>query len=292
MRLFTQHLARRLPAGSLAEAAHAGLQDSAPRAALLSLHARAAGVQPGDWEHPSLVQLWGPRAAVYVVPADARGAFTLGRLPRNPEASARLHRLAAETCAWLDGRQVRYGDVQRAVGKEFRWYGPPTGVIGIRWDTRDTVVFETEPPDQDPEDARLELGRRFLHWFGPMTANDFGRWAGVTRVDAATTMQALAPEVASIEAMSPDPTLVEGVRLLPPGDPYLFFDRPREVAGPGYTGVVLLDGECVGTWLRRGGVVDITPTVGLAAADRARVEAEALSLPVEAERREVRWRSQ
>jgi hypothetical protein len=53
-------LDERLPAGakSLRLAAWAGLQDSVPRAALFSIHARVAGTSSGDWEHPSLVQLW------------------------------------------------------------------------------------------------------------------------------------------------------------------------------------------------------------------------------------------
>ena len=56
---------------SLRRAAWAGLQDSMPRAALLSLHARVDGVEPSTWEDPSLAQLWGPRYSTYVV-AEAR----------------------------------------------------------------------------------------------------------------------------------------------------------------------------------------------------------------------------
>ncbi|MFN7978049.1 MAG: hypothetical protein U0P30_07930, partial [Vicinamibacterales bacterium] len=46
----------RLPAGarSFRIAAWAGLQDSSPRAALLSLHARVRGVTAASWEHASL----------------------------------------------------------------------------------------------------------------------------------------------------------------------------------------------------------------------------------------------
>ena len=36
---------------SLRRAAWAGLQDSMPRAALLSLHARVEGVEPMTWDH-------------------------------------------------------------------------------------------------------------------------------------------------------------------------------------------------------------------------------------------------
>src|SRR5436309_15509726 len=74
---FRQHvgaLDERLPRGarSLRRAAWAGLQDSMPRAALLSIHARVDGAHPSIWEGPSLVQLWGPRFSTYVVPARDR----------------------------------------------------------------------------------------------------------------------------------------------------------------------------------------------------------------------------
>src|SRR5437763_1668580 len=55
---------------SLRQAAWAGLQDSMPRAAVLSLHARVEGIRPESWEDPVFVQLWGPRYQVYVVAAD------------------------------------------------------------------------------------------------------------------------------------------------------------------------------------------------------------------------------
>jgi len=62
-------LDERLPRGprSLRRAAWAGLQDSMPRAALLSIHARVEETEPSTWEDPSLVQLWGPRYNVFVV---------------------------------------------------------------------------------------------------------------------------------------------------------------------------------------------------------------------------------
>src|SRR3954453_22705957 len=79
----TGALDERLPAGarSLRIAAWAGLQDSMPRAALLSIHARVDGAHPAIWEHPSLVQVWGPRFSVFVVPARDHAIFTLGRYP-------------------------------------------------------------------------------------------------------------------------------------------------------------------------------------------------------------------
>ena len=72
-----------LSAQSLRRAAWAGLQDSMPRAALLSLHARVEGVEPSTWEHPSLTQLWGPRYNAYVVPKRDFALFSVGRLPES-----------------------------------------------------------------------------------------------------------------------------------------------------------------------------------------------------------------
>ena len=65
-------------ADSLRRAAWAGLQDSMPRAALLSIHARVAQTLPSAWEDPSLVQLWGLRFSVFVVPACDLAVFSLG----------------------------------------------------------------------------------------------------------------------------------------------------------------------------------------------------------------------
>jgi hypothetical protein len=48
-RLRVNHLVDRLPAGSYEEAAYVGLQDTAPRDALLGLHARVAGCEPVAW---------------------------------------------------------------------------------------------------------------------------------------------------------------------------------------------------------------------------------------------------
>jgi hypothetical protein len=65
---------------SLRRAAWAGLQDSMPRAALLSLHARVREIGPSAWDHPSLVQIWGPRYSAYVVAEQDRGPVRRGEL--------------------------------------------------------------------------------------------------------------------------------------------------------------------------------------------------------------------
>ena len=90
-------LDQRLPRGrrSLRRAAWAGLQDSMPRAALLSIHARVEGTEPSTWEDPSLVQLLGPRFNVFVVAARDLAVFSLGTLPDDAKGRRRAEDLAA-----------------------------------------------------------------------------------------------------------------------------------------------------------------------------------------------------
>src|SRR6058998_761289 len=99
-------LDERLPEGSesLRRAAWAGLQDSMPRAALLSLHARVEGVEPSTWERPSLVQLWGPRYQVYVVPKRDFALFSVARLPEDERGRRRAELMAERLLAQL-GRE-------------------------------------------------------------------------------------------------------------------------------------------------------------------------------------------
>jgi len=104
-------LDERLPRGprSLRRAAWAGLQDSMPRAALLSIHARVEGTGPSTWEDPSLVQLWGPRFNVFVVAACDLSVFSLGTLPDDARSRRRAEDLAARLNATLGGTQIAYG---------------------------------------------------------------------------------------------------------------------------------------------------------------------------------------
>src|ERR1700733_10024180 len=96
-------LDERLPRGrpSLRRAAWAGLQDSMPRAALRSIHARVEGTAPTTWEDPSLVQLWGPRFSVFVVAARDLAVFSLGTLPDDAKGRQRAEDLAARLRALL-----------------------------------------------------------------------------------------------------------------------------------------------------------------------------------------------
>jgi hypothetical protein len=277
-------LDRRLPAGSWRDAAYGGLQDSAPRAALLALHARVEGTGPGAWEGPALVQVWF-RWSDYVVPAADFAVFTLGVLPRDEERAAALEEVAAAVHEAVAGGERRKAEVVAALPFLHRGLlgaASAAALYRIRWDARTVTLLPTERPDVEPEAARLELARRFLGWHGPATADLFARWAGLTRADARATWAALAPELAPVamdgrarDVLARDVGALtgceppRGVRFLPQGDPYLALDRAEALAGcppppsrdeaggslttrlvNSLSGRILVDGRLAGAWGR------------------------------------------
>jgi hypothetical protein len=127
-------LDERLPRGqrALRRAAWAGLQDSMPRAALLSIHARMAGTQPTSWEDPSLVQVWGPRFSTYVVAKRDLAVFTLSRLPDESGPLKRAQNIAAQLQSALASRRMAQGVAARAMGAQHAnqlRYAAPTGTV-------------------------------------------------------------------------------------------------------------------------------------------------------------------
>ena len=232
-------LDERLPSGrrALRRAAWAGLQDSMPRAALLSIHARVGGAEPTSWEDPSLVQLWGPRYQVYVVAACDLSVFSLGRLPDDPKGRRRAEDMAAQLHAHLEGRRMTYGEAGRAIGvhpNSLR-YGATTGTVVIRWEgARLPTVWTVPPAEVDPLDARRELARRHLHVFGPSTPAAFARWAGISRRAGAAAFGSLDRSLTAVRTpigeawiltrdepiFRADSGPVAPARLLPSGDAY------------------------------------------------------------------------
>ena len=196
-------LDERLPPGrsSLERAAWAGLQDSMPRAAVLSIHARVAETEPSTWEDSSLVQVWGPRFTAYVIAARDRAVFTLGRLPAGGKGLRRAEDTAARLHAFLDGRRMRYDEAGLGVGvhPNALRYAAPTGTVLIRWEgARLPVIWTVPRPEIDPGEARLELARRYLHVFGPTTPAAFAKWAGIGTAEGRAAFDALAEEVMAV----------------------------------------------------------------------------------------------
>jgi hypothetical protein len=318
-----QALDERLPPGpeSLRQAAWAGLQDSMPRAALLSIHARVEGTGPSTWEDPSLAQVWGPRFSVYVVPRPDVALFTLARWPDD----ARGQRVAEEMAArmrdvlgnrWMRDREV--ADALGGVGNAIR-HAAPTGTILIRWEgARAPMIRAVPPPDVDPADARLELARRYLHVLGPTTADAFAEWAGIGSAQGRVAFHALSASLLPVRTPIGEGWILAGdeptfrapagpaapARLLPSGDPYyllqgtsreLLVPEPRRRAALWtsrvWPGAVLVRGEVVGTWRRAGPRFAIQSWRRISATDRDAVEAETASLPLPGlqGRIRVRW---
>ena len=308
-----QALDERLPPGraSLRLAAWAGLQDSMPRAALLSLHARVAGTTPTAWEAPSLAQVWGPRYSAYTVDARDATIFTLGRRPEDGATRRVAETLADRLARLLGETRLTLSAAARALGEppnRLR-YATLTGRIRIRWDgARQPPIWMAPPPRMSADDARLELARRCLHVFGPTTPESFAAWAGVPARSAAATFDELGRSLVPVRTpigdgwilASDEPLFRRDVgagapaRLLPSGDAYFLLQRPAERAllvedaahrGRLWTsrvwpGALLVDGVVAGTWRRAGTVVSIEPWRRLSPAERHAVDAEIAALPL------------
>jgi hypothetical protein len=123
-----------------------------------------------------------------------------------------------------------------------------------------------------PTPAATEAVRRFLGFYGPAKPGDFAEWAGLAKSHAQRLWDEAAGDLAEMPVgkskgwlMSQDmgalasPPAAEGIRLIPPGDPYLQKpNRPllapdrelhkrlfRPVASPG---AVLREGRLTGLW--------------------------------------------
>jgi hypothetical protein len=318
-------LNERLPRGSrsLRQAAWAGLQDSMPRAALLSIHARVAGTESATWEDPSLVQLWGPRYSVFVVAACDLAVFSLGTLPEDAKGRRRAEELAVRLHEMLDGERMTYGQAGHALGvhPNMLRYAAATGTVLIRWEgARLPVIWTVPAPQLSAGEARLELARRYLHVYGPATPEAYRRWAGISVRSAASVFEALStaltpvrtpvgeawilgPDEAAFRAADPGPAAA--ARLLPSGDAYFLLyaaDRALLVPDEGrrtalwtsrvWPGGLLVGEEIAGTWRRAGPVITAQAWRPLSPAERDAVveEAESLPLPgIEGKRITVRW---
>ena len=287
-----------------------------PRAALLSLHARVVGVGPSTWDDPALIQLWGPRYNTYVVAKRDFALFSLGRLPDTAKGRLRAEKMAERVHGHLGGRTMTDREVAGAlgVGNGIR-YAATTGTVAIRWEgARAPTVWTVAATDISPADACRELAKRYLHIFGPTTAQSFARWAGISRRAGAAAFTALEASLVAVESPLGDEWLLADdeptmraaeandapARLLPSGDAYFLLDRAeRELLVPDaelrgqlwpsrvWPGALLVDGEIRGTWRRANEIVRIGAWTKLSPAQRQAVEAEARSLPLPGLEREI-----
>ena len=280
-----------------------------PRAALLSIHARVEGAHSSSWEDPALVQVWGPRFSVFVVPAQDHALFTLARLPDDDRGRRRAEDMAARLHKFLGRRRMTDREVGRGVGVgNGMRYAAATGTLLIRWEgARAPVIWSVPAPEIDPLEARRELARRYLHVYGPTTAAAFATWAGIGAVEARVAFDSLSGSLAPVRTPIGDASILArdepafreppgppaAARLLPSGDAYwLLQGRDRELLLPDaaqraslwtprvWPGAVLVSGEIVGTWRRAHSKLSIEVWRKLTRADREAVEAEAHALPL------------
>jgi hypothetical protein len=146
-----------------------------------------------------------------------------------------------------------------------------TVAAGVRLDSRRR--YTNGSPGRTP--AASEAVRRFLGFYGPARPGDFAEWAGLAKGHALRLWDEVEGQLAEVavgrsaawllrEDVSAleSPRAAEGIRLIPPGDPYLQKpNRPllapdtdlrkrlfRPVASPG---AVLRDGRLAGLWRMR-----------------------------------------
>ncbi|MGH8952112.1 MAG: DNA glycosylase AlkZ-like family protein [Acidimicrobiia bacterium] len=305
-------LDERLPRNrrSLEKAAWAGLQDSMPRAALLSIHARVEDTTPDTWDDPAFVQLWGPRYSTYVVAERDIAVFTLGRLSDDAADRQLARTVAAELRDVLAGSTMTDRDAGHALGRNpnrFR-YGAPTGTILIRWPGAGApTVWTVAAPDTDPHDARLELTRRYLHVLGPSTPRSFARWAGLPPQSGVAAFDDLKRTLIPVRTPIGEAWILSGdesefrtapapafsARFLPSGDAYWLLqgdDREllvedathRDELWPSrvWPGALLVGGEIVGTWRRSQNKLAIDTWRRLTRDEKASVDAEGSTLPI------------
>jgi hypothetical protein len=217
------------------------------------------------------------------------GALRGGRALSKNELHEELRgRVSADLMPWCNGCKSHH------VAPMLWRYG---GVkAGARLDARRRYVLGK--PGRTP--AAAVAVKRFLHFYGPADSGDLADWAGVARPHAKRLWAQVEGDLAEVSvgrrqvwALNEDlkdlesPADADGVRLIPPGDPYL--QKPnrqllapeaelrkrlfRPVASPG---VVLSNGRLAGLWRvkARGTKTEIT-VEKLARVARKDIEEEA-----------------
>ena len=202
-----------------------------------------------------------PSEALEEVATATRDALTNGRtLDKNELHEELRQRVRPDLMPWCRGCGSHH------VAPMLWRYA--TVKAGVRLDSERR--YTRGKPGRTP--AASEAVRRFLGFYGPAKPGDFAEWAGLAKPHAARLWDEAAGELAETQVgkskgwlMSEDigalesPPSAEGIRLIPPGDPYLQKpNRPllapdpelrkrlfRPVASPG---AVLRDGRLAGLW--------------------------------------------
>ena len=222
-------------------------------------------------------------------PPTARSSRSAG-CPTRADARAIALDMADRLDALLAGRTMSANEAGHALGlhhpNQLR-YAALTGRVLIRWDGAKRPTIWTVPaPDVDPLEARAELARRYLHVFGPGTAEAFAEWAGIKPPRGRAAFEAIGDSLTAVQtpigdgwilsedeaSFSASPRPAAAARLLPSGDAYyLLQGSDRELLVPQadrrsalwtsrvWPGAVLIEGEVVGVWRRANADLTIQP---------------------------------
>jgi hypothetical protein len=205
-----------------------------------------------------------PTAALEEVAAATSDALAGGRTLDKNELHAELReRVSADLMPWCRGCASHH------VAPMLWRYATVRAGVRLDADRR----YARGRPGRTP--VASEAVRRFLSWYGPAQPGDFAEWAGVAKPHARRLWKEVAADLSEVRvgarkawllhddvARLESPPAAVGVRLLPPGDPYLQkANRPllapdddlrkrlfRPVASPG---IVLRDGRLAGLWRAR-----------------------------------------
>lgn len=310
-RLERHHLTRRalkkVLAGVVGEigGAQAQLMSAAELQIAARVDCKVTDVREALWKDKALVKTWLMRGTLHLARADDLPLFTAAMGKRwihvRPSwlkfmqvTETELWKIVEEIGAALDGTPMTREELVSVVGKgksarvrellRSGWggmlkpaarnaqlcFGPNRGqsvtfVSPKRWLPRWR--------DVDPEEAIVEVARRYLRVYGPATKSDFARWWGAWPGAANAAWSGLAKELVPVsvegvrgEILAGDLNALESakighsVQLLPLFDPYLMghatrghlFDavyaaRVSRTAG-WISAVVLVGGRVVATW--------------------------------------------
>ena len=286
-----------------------GAQAQLMSAAELQIAARVkttvADVRQALWKEKTLVKTWLMRGTLHLARADDLPLYTAAMGKRwihvRPSwlkfmqvTEAELWKIVEEIGAAVNGSPMTRQELIAVVGKgksarvrellKSGWGGmlkpaARNGRLCFGPNRGQSVTFVS--PQQwlprwhevDPEEAIVEVGRRYLRAFGPATKNDFARWWGAWPGVANAAWSGLAKELVPVsvegvrgEILAEDLDAVESaqighsVQLLPLFDPYLMgyatrghlYDAvyaPRVSRTAGWiSAVVLVGGRVVATW--------------------------------------------
>lgn len=199
---------------------------------------------------------WVPSEVLAEVAAATADALAGGGLDKNALHQALRERLGPELLPWCPGCESHH------VSPMLWRYA--TVAAGVRLDAARRYIVGRP----GPAPAAAEAVRRFLTVYGPATSADLAEWAGLApaharrlwaEVEDELTVDGPAWMLAEDAGALDSPPAARGIRLLPPGDPYLQkINRPllapdRELRSQlfrpvGSPGAVLLDGRLAGLW--------------------------------------------